>query len=102
MQNKPNLISQFSIPNSQFSSLRLRNKPIYPVNPINPVKNIILRNEPISESRRSFQLRVNQPPPPADSSLLPFSLYLFTCLPNEPNFPVAAMSDYVTPCVPAA
>jgi hypothetical protein len=75
LQNKANLISQFSILNSQFRSLRLRNKPIYPVYPVNPVKKIILRNEPISESRRSFQLRATQSPPPADSSLFPFSLY---------------------------
>ena len=83
--NEANFISQFSILNSQFRSPRLRNEPNL-VNPVNSVKNIILRNKPISESRRSFQLRVNQPPPPADSSILPFSLYLFTCLPNEPIF----------------
>ncbi len=87
MQNKPNLISQFSIPNSQFSSLRLRNKPIYPANPINPVKNIILRNEPISESRRSFQLRVNQPPPPRIPHFCPFPFTFILVYQTNPISP---------------
>jgi len=33
-------------------------------------------------------LGVNQSPPPADSSLLPFPLSLLTFLQNKPNFPL--------------
>jgi len=73
---------------------------LYLVNIVNPVKNIILRNEPISESRRSFQLRVNQPPPLADSSILPFSLYLFHFLLNKPNFPCRGYVGFRHPVRP--
>jgi hypothetical protein len=74
---------------------------LYPVHPVNPVKKIILQNEAISEGRRRFQLRVNQSPPPADSSLFPFPLYLYTCLPNEAKFsPLRSRSakEFVTLC----
>ena len=62
LPNEANLISQFSILNSQFRSPRLRNEPIYPVYPVNPVK-----------KRNEANLKAGSWPPAAFS-------------PNEPKF----------------
>ncbi|HML73669.1 MAG TPA: hypothetical protein PKB02_04155 [Anaerohalosphaeraceae bacterium] len=78
--------------------LFLQNKPNFPNFDLK--MRISAENKPNFKVAQASVLESKFPSAPADSILLPFPLYLFTFVPNEPNFPRRACVESRHPVRP--